>query len=59
MLTFYLALWCALLFQGGTLVSIVRGVNGPLLQKTMLELVDQEKKKQELGSKYVPEVRGS
>uniref|UniRef100_A0A8C7RR76 Nucleoside diphosphate kinase-like domain-containing protein n=1 Tax=Oncorhynchus mykiss TaxID=8022 RepID=A0A8C7RR76_ONCMY len=44
-----------LLRLGGTLVSIVRGVNGPLLQKTMLELVDQEKKKQELGSKYVPE----
>nr|XP_023856664.1 thioredoxin domain-containing protein 3 [Salvelinus alpinus] len=46
-----------LFYSGGTLVSIVRGVNGPLLQKTMLELVDQEKKKQELGSKYVPEVR--
>ncbi|KAK6293158.1 thioredoxin domain-containing protein 6 [Coregonus clupeaformis] len=46
-----------LFYSGGALVSIVRGVNGPLLQKTMLELVDQEKKKQKLGSNYVPEVQ--
>uniref|UniRef100_A0AAY5KHP2 Nucleoside diphosphate kinase-like domain-containing protein n=1 Tax=Esox lucius TaxID=8010 RepID=A0AAY5KHP2_ESOLU len=46
-----------LFYSGGKLLSIVRGVNGPLLQKTILELVDVEKKKQQLGSKYVPEVR--
>uniref|UniRef100_A0AAY5L6N0 Nucleoside diphosphate kinase-like domain-containing protein n=1 Tax=Esox lucius TaxID=8010 RepID=A0AAY5L6N0_ESOLU len=45
-----------LFYSGGKLLSIVRGVNGPLLQKTILELVDVEKKKQQLGSKYVPEV---
>ncbi|XP_010884214.3 thioredoxin domain-containing protein 3 homolog [Esox lucius] len=46
-----------LFYSGGKLLSIVRGVNGPLLQKTILELVDVEKKKQQLGSKYVPEVQ--
>ncbi|XP_069047149.1 thioredoxin domain-containing protein 6 isoform X4 [Lepisosteus oculatus] len=45
-----------LFYSGGKAVGIVRGVKGPLLQKTILEKLEEEKKKQEMGSEYVPEV---
>ncbi|XP_056155226.1 thioredoxin domain-containing protein 6-like [Lampris incognitus] len=44
-----------LFYTSGKLVSIIKGVNGPLLQKTIFDLVEQEKKKQELGCEYVLE----
>ncbi|KAJ8010674.1 hypothetical protein DPEC_G00077580 [Dallia pectoralis] len=46
-----------LFYSAGKLLSIVRGLNGPLLQKTILKLVDEEKKKQELGPKFVTQVQ--
>ncbi|MBN3324653.1 TXND3 protein, partial [Atractosteus spatula] len=41
-----------LFYSGGKAVGIVRGVKGPLLQKTILEKLEEEKKKQEMGSEY-------
>lgn len=32
---------------------MVKGVNGPLLQKTILEHVQEAKKQQEMGDKYI------
>lgn len=44
------------MFQEGKLVTVVKGVNGPLLQSAILGYIEKQKKKQELGSKYKMEV---
>ncbi|XP_030635013.1 thioredoxin domain-containing protein 3 homolog [Chanos chanos] len=46
-----------LFYFEGKLVSVIKGVKGPLLQRTILELVEEEKKKQELGSKYISKLQ--
>jgi len=40
-------------FQGGGLVAVVRGVNAPLLQKTILEQLAVERKVLEHGGERV------
>ncbi|XP_041102505.1 thioredoxin domain-containing protein 3 homolog [Polyodon spathula] len=42
-----------LFYSGGKAVAIVKGVNGPLLQKTILEHVQEVKKQQEVGDKCI------
>ncbi|KAK6490400.1 thioredoxin domain-containing protein 3-like protein isoform X1 [Huso huso] len=42
-----------LFYSGGKAVAMVKGVNGPLLQKTILEHVQEAKKQQEMGDKYI------
>ncbi|XP_069647941.1 thioredoxin domain-containing protein 6 isoform X2 [Haliaeetus albicilla] len=44
-----------LFYAGGELVAIVRGVNAPLLQKTILEQLAVERKALEHGGKYKTE----
>ncbi|XP_041923870.1 thioredoxin domain-containing protein 6-like [Alosa sapidissima] len=46
-----------LLYLEGKLVSVVKGVNGPLLQRTIMGYIEKQKKKQELGSKYKMNVK--
>ncbi|XP_042566146.1 thioredoxin domain-containing protein 6 [Clupea harengus] len=46
-----------LFYLEGKLVTVVKGVNGPLLQSAILGYIEKQKKKQELGSKYKMEVK--
>ncbi|XP_062377208.1 thioredoxin domain-containing protein 6-like [Sardina pilchardus] len=46
-----------LFYLEGKLVSVVKGVNGPLLQRSILGYIEKQKKKEELGSKYNMDVK--
>ncbi|KAL2085637.1 hypothetical protein ACEWY4_018957 [Coilia grayii] len=46
-----------LFYLDGKLISVIRGVNGPLLQRTILQYVEEQKKRVELGSKYKLKVK--
>ncbi|XP_063063100.1 thioredoxin domain-containing protein 6-like [Engraulis encrasicolus] len=45
-----------LFYLDSKLIAVVKGVNGPRLQRAIIEYVEEQKKRQELGSKYKSKV---